>query len=98
MALKIRFRQQGRTNSLSYRLVVTDVRSPRDGKYIESLGWYDPKKHADKPDADLNAERILYWLDQGAQLTEKAKILVKRIAPTVYSTYNKKCLEKKGKK
>jgi len=95
MALKIRFRQQGRTNSHSYRLVVTDVRAPRDGKYIESLGWYDPKIHANKPDADLNAERIQFWLEQGAQFTEKAKILVKRIAPAVYHAYNKKNLQKK---
>ncbi len=98
MALKIRFRQQGRTNALTYRLVVTDVRSPRDGKYIESLGWYDPKKHTDKPDADLNAERILYWLGKGAQLTEKAKILVKRISPEIYHSYYKKHVERKAKK
>ncbi len=42
MALKIRLRQQGRNNRPFYRLVVTDVRSPRDGKYVEMLGWYNP--------------------------------------------------------
>ena len=42
MALKIRLRQQGRNNRPFYRLVVTDARSPRDGKYVEALGWYNP--------------------------------------------------------
>ena len=42
MALKIRLRQQGRKNRPFYRMVVTDVRAPRDGKYCEALGWYNP--------------------------------------------------------
>ena len=42
MALKIRLRQQGRKNRPFYRLVLTDSRTPRDGKYVEALGWYNP--------------------------------------------------------
>jgi small subunit ribosomal protein S16 len=42
MALKIRLRQQGRKNRQTYRLVVTDIRNPRDGKYLEMIGWYNP--------------------------------------------------------
>lgn len=79
MALKIRLRQQGRRNRLSYRLIVTDSRSPRDGKYVESLGWYDPHK-ADE-DSSINSERLAHWLSHGAVLTEKAASLVKRKAP-----------------
>ena len=79
MALKIRLRQQGRRNGLSYRLIVTDSRTPRDGKYVESLGWYDP--HNKETDSELNSERIAHWLKNGAQLSEKAACLVKRKAP-----------------
>ncbi|MCB1135948.1 MAG: 30S ribosomal protein S16, partial [Chlamydiia bacterium] len=47
MALKIRLKQLGRRNRPFYRLIVTDVRSPRDGKSIEIIGWYDPMEKAD---------------------------------------------------
>ena len=48
MALMIRLRQQGRTNRQTYRLVVTDKKNPRDGKYIEMLGWYNPHEENEK--------------------------------------------------
>lgn len=82
MALKIRLRQQGRRNHVVYRLVLADAEFPRDGKYIELLGWYDP--HSDV-NYQLKSERIFYWLNQGAELTEKAAALVRRGAPGVYS-------------
>ncbi|MDJ0652058.1 MAG: 30S ribosomal protein S16 [Simkaniaceae bacterium] len=82
MALKIRLRQQGRTNRLTYRLVVADSRSPRDGKYVENLGHYDP--HMDGETAALLKEdRIQHWVNLGAELTEKAEMLVARKAPRV---------------
>lgn len=84
MALKIRLRQQGRRNHVVYRLVLADVESPRDGKYIEFLGWYDPHKDESY---HLKSERIFYWLSQGAELTEKVEALVKQGAPGVYSEY-----------
>ncbi|WP_201457025.1 30S ribosomal protein S16 [Chlamydia sp. 17-3921] len=84
MALKIRLRQQGRRNHVVYRLVLADVESPRDGKYIELLGWYDPHR---KESYLLKSERIFYWLSQGAELTEKAEALVKQGAPGVYSEF-----------
>jgi small subunit ribosomal protein S16 len=71
MALKIRLRQQGRTNRQTYRLVVTDIRNPRDGKYLEMIGWYNP----------FNVERMNYWLGQGAELTPNAEALIARVAP-----------------
>ncbi|AAD18269.1 ribosomal protein S16 [Chlamydia pneumoniae TW-183] len=82
MALKIRLRQQGRRNHVVYRLVLADVESPRDGKYIELLGWYDPHSSINY---QLKSERIFYWLERGAQLSSKAEALVKQGAPGVYS-------------
>jgi small subunit ribosomal protein S16 len=78
MALKIRLRQQGRRNRQVYRLVVTDVRTRRDGKYIEMLGWYDPNM-ADATNGAIKTDRIRHWLSVGAQLSENAHSFVKRI-------------------
>lgn len=83
MALKIRLRQQGRTNRAFYRLVVTDARSPRDGKYIEALGWYNPIEDADDKKLAIKTDRIQHWLSVGAQLTDNAESLVRRVAPEV---------------
>lgn len=80
MVLKIRLRQQGRNNRATYRLVVADVRSPRDGKYIEKLGSYDPHQSSEK-EGQIAEERICYWIDQGAQLTEKVYAFLARRAP-----------------
>lgn len=83
MALKIRLRQQGRANRATYRMVVTECASPRDGKYIELLGWYNPLESEDEKMLSVRADRIQFWLDQGAMLTEKAAALVSRAAPKV---------------
>ncbi|WP_213357597.1 30S ribosomal protein S16 [Chlamydiifrater phoenicopteri] len=93
MALKIRLRQQGRRNGVVYRLVLTETSSPRDGKYVEMLGWYDPRGQVNYK---LHGERIFYWLSQGAELTEKASVLVKRGAPGVYQEYLTKKLERRA--
>lgn len=84
MALKIRLRQQGRRNHIVYRLVLADVRAPRDGRYIELLGWYDPHSTVSY---QLKSERIFYWLNQGAELSEKAEVLVKQGAPGVFAEF-----------
>jgi small subunit ribosomal protein S16 len=81
MALKIRLRQQGRKNRQTFRLVVTDIRYPRDGKYLEMLGSYDP--HRAQNNMQLNTERLTYWLGQGAQLSERAQRLLQSIAPAI---------------
>ena len=81
MALKIRLRKQGRNNRPFYRVVVADSRSPRDGKYVEALGWYNPFETED--DLLLNSERIAHWVGQGAQLTETVQALMHRGAPAV---------------
>lgn len=96
MALKIRLRQQGRRNRLSYRLVLADTRSPRDGKYIELLGHYDPHLEKGK-DITLFEDRIQHWVDQGATLNPKVESLVKRSAPAVIKSLKEKALAKKQK-
>jgi small subunit ribosomal protein S16 len=88
MALKIRLRQQGRKNRQTYRLVVTDVRAPRDGKYIELVGWYQPAEKENTLFVD--AERVNHWLAQGAQLSDQARALVSKIAPEVIKGYQAK--------
>lgn len=69
--LKIRLMRTGRRNQPSYRIVVTEARSKRDGKYIENLGRWNPRTKEVK----INKKRYHYWLDHGAQPTEKARKL-----------------------
>lgn len=106
MALKIRLRQQGRNNRPFYRLVVADVRSPRDGKYVEALGWYNPFETEAEKSLFLNEPRIQHWIDQGAQVSEKVESLLWNRAPTVMKKKTdqevaqraKVCAKKKAKK
>jgi small subunit ribosomal protein S16 len=95
MSLKIRLRQQGRTNHLTYRLVLTEERTRRDGKYQEQLGWYKPEEKENTISVD--GERIEYWLTKGAQLTEKARSLVKQAAPEVIKALDAREAAKKAK-
>lgn len=83
MALKIRLRQQGRKNSPFYRLVVADGKSPRDGKYLEAVGWYNPFEEDFDKGFFVKPDRVQHWLDLGAQFTESAQTLVKRAAPSI---------------
>ncbi len=76
MSVKIRLTRTGATNSPSYRLVAADAKSPRDGRFIEILGWYNPRKKGG--DYKLKLDRIEYWVGQGAQLSETARNLVKK--------------------
>jgi len=72
MSLKIRLARGGAKKRPHYRIVVADSRMPRDGRYIERLGTYDPllAKDDDKR-VDLKEERIRYWLDKGAKPTDR---------------------------
>jgi small subunit ribosomal protein S16 len=83
MALKIRLRQQGRTNRPFYRIVVADCRSPRDGKYLECLGWYNPFETELDKMLSVKADRIQHWISVGAQFTDKTESLVVKVAPTI---------------
>jgi len=70
VAVRLRLKRLGRRHRSFYRLGAMDSRSPRDGRVIEELGWYDPEaKDADKQ-VSLNRERIEHWLSVGAQPSE----------------------------
>ena len=69
MALTIRMRQQGANSRQRFRLVVTDSRNPRDGKYLEMVGWYNPFG-ADDKNYLIDIPRVQYWLDKGAQISD----------------------------
>jgi small subunit ribosomal protein S16 len=97
MALKIRLRAQGRSNRETYRLVLADSRSPRDGKYIEMLGWYNPFESELERNVSIKADRIQHWLDQGAQMTESAETLIKKVAPAVVRKQTEKVVEHRAK-
>jgi len=74
--VKIRLRRVGRTKKPSYRLIVADSRSPRDGKFIETIGHYDPL--TDPETIVIEEARALYWLGQGAQPTATALRLLSK--------------------
>lgn len=92
MALKIRLRQQGRTNRPFYRVVLTDCRSPRDGKYLEALGWYNPVETEEERVLSLNGERIQHWLGLGAQMTDNVEVLVCKSIPAIAKYKREKTL------
>jgi small subunit ribosomal protein S16 len=76
MAVSIRLRREGAKNRPYYKVVVADSRSPRDGKFIEIIGTYDPKK----PDhnSTLKLDRIDHWIARGAQPSDTVRSLIKK--------------------
>lgn len=79
MAVKIRMQRGGATHNPHYRVVVTDSRSPRDGRFVEKVGTYDPKNKDESKQLNLNLERIDYWLGVGAQPSDTVRSLIKRL-------------------
>lgn len=84
--VKIRLTRTGRKNRPSYRLIVIDAKSKRDGEYIEKLGFYNPIEDAKK--VVYNEERYKYWISVGAQPTDAVKKLVS--GKYVFKPYNPK--------
>lgn len=78
MAVRIRMKRLGRTHRPFYRICATDARSPRDGRVIEELGYYDPMVKETDARAVLNGERVAHWLSVGAQPSDKVKTLIKK--------------------
>jgi len=76
MATRIRLKRLGAKKVPFYRLVVSDSRSPRDGRFIEEIGYYDPMKNPAVIKVD--EERALYWLKTGAQPSETVRALLKK--------------------
>lgn len=76
MAVKIRLRRTGSVNQPSYRIVAADGRFATDGRFLENLGWYDPKL----PGANyqINLERVKHWQKNGAVCSETVRSIVKK--------------------
>lgn len=77
--LSIRLRRTGSTKRPYYRVVVADSRSWRDGRFVEVLGHYDPRR--DPAVVKIDAERARYWLEKGAQASDTVRSLLKREQP-----------------
>src|SRR5207253_3929191 len=76
MAVSIRLRREGAKNRPYYKVVVADSRSPRDGKFIEMIGTYDPKKPGHN--STLKVDRAEYWIARGAQPSDTVRSLLKK--------------------
>ncbi|MBQ3843268.1 MAG: 30S ribosomal protein S16 [Ruminiclostridium sp.] len=75
MAVKIRLRRMGAKKAPFYRVVVADSRYPRDGRFIEEIGYYDPTK--DPSVISIDGEKAQQWIKNGAQPTDTVKKLLK---------------------
>jgi len=76
MSVKIRLMRTGSTNDACFRCVATDSRTPRDGRCIEQLGWYDPKREG--VNYQLKLDRIADWVGKGAQVSKTVASLVRK--------------------
>ena len=76
MAVKIRLRRMGAKKAPFYRIVVADERYPRDGRFIEEIGYYDPTKEPTV--VNLDADKAKTWLKNGAQPTDTVKVILKK--------------------
>jgi small subunit ribosomal protein S16 len=76
MAVSIRLRREGTKNRPYYRVVVADSRSPRDGKFIEIIGTYDPKQTGQN--SLFSIERAEYWISRGAQPSDTVRSLINK--------------------
>jgi len=81
MSVKIRMKRVGAKNAPVFRIVVADSRSPRDGKFIEELGTYQPLKKGNNYTLDL--ERAKYWVSKGAQPSDTVASFIKRAGKAV---------------
>ena len=79
MAVKLRLTRKGTKKKPFYRIVAADIEAPRDGKFLEALGTYDPMQ--DPAVITLKQDRVDYWLDQGAKPTTTVKSILKKQAP-----------------
>ncbi len=76
MAVAIRLRREGAKNRPYYKVVVADQRSPRDGKFIEMIGTYDPKVKG--PNSSIDVARAEYWIGCGARPSDTVRSIIKR--------------------
>ena len=86
MAVKIRLKRIGAKKQPSYRIVVADSRAPRDGKFIEEIGFYNPL--AEPKDIRIDVDKAEQWIKNGAQPTDTVKALIKKYKANAEETEN----------
>ncbi len=97
MGLKIRLRKHGRTNRPFFRLVLTESRTKRDGKYIEALGWYNPVESEDDKNFSVDTARVAHWVSQGAEISENVFALLKKGAPEIVRMHSERAVAQRAK-
>lgn len=85
--VRIRMQRHGANKAPFYRIVVTDSRNPRDGRFIEIIGTYDPRKAGEQ--FTIDEEKALKWLSQGAQPTDTVKSMFKQLGINAKAKANK---------
>ncbi|MDP2172599.1 MAG: 30S ribosomal protein S16 [Candidatus Cloacimonadaceae bacterium] len=90
--VKLRLRRMGANDKPFYRIVAVDARVKRDGKYIECIGWYDPKPNPLK--LNIETERAIYWMSVGAQPSDTVRSLLRK-AGVLQIWHERKITEKK---
>ena len=93
MAVKLRLKRMGAKQKPFYRIVASDSRSPRDGRFIETVGTYDPVKKDNN--ISVNEERVNYWLTNGAQPTDTVKSILSKSG--VWANYKNSKVKKAEK-
>ena len=76
MSVRIRLARMGAKKKPFYRLVAADSESPRDGKFLEILGYYDPMK--EPPEVKVHEDKVNYWLGRGAGVSDSARALLRK--------------------
>ncbi|MBP5790746.1 MAG: 30S ribosomal protein S16 [Kiritimatiellae bacterium] len=94
--VKIRMRRTGCTNHATYRIVAADARSPRDGKFLEILGWYDTQKKDEN--FQLDVPRVDYWLSKGAKPSTTVASLIRRAKNPAIKAHHARKAAKPAKK
>jgi small subunit ribosomal protein S16 len=77
MPVRIRLKRTGTNRKATYRVVVTDSRSPRDGRFIEEIGYYNPL--TEPPQLQINREKATQWMKKGAQPSDTVRHLLRRV-------------------
>jgi small subunit ribosomal protein S16 len=99
MSVRIRLKKLGRSHRPFFRVCAMDQRSPRDGRVIEELGYYDPMCPETDARVQLKAERVDYWLGVGAQPSEKVDVLIKKYGSNgTHLEAQKEALERLGRR
>lgn len=99
MSVRIRLKKMGRTHRPFYRVCAMDQRSPRDGRVIEELGFYDPMCPETDARTQLKGDRVDHWLSVGAQPSEKVAVLIKKYGTNgTHLDAQKEALERLGKR